>query len=294
MDLIRLLFKVALIVIAIIIITLWFYPSNEDFRLENPFWNGLKKVNQEFSLLPLRNLADLNTHPGGKTLIIVPYLSFTPNELDLISKFVSEGGLLILTDDFGYGNQILEHLGIKTRFSGALLFDPLFNYKNRWFPKISHLTQNELTSNVNHLVLNHATVLLNVETQDVLAKSSSFSFLDENDNKKHDETEPVGPLPVVAKTNVGKGILILISDPSLFINSMIEMEGNNKFISNLFINSSKPIFITQTHLPQSNLHKTKDLLTMIRNHLMTPIGTFVALILIITLTFLPLWRRRRL
>jgi len=282
------------IALAIILATaVWFFPSDEDFRTENPFWNGTKDISSITPASPLESLSELPISPQGVTLILIPYLNFTLAELEELNNFVTRGGTLVLADDYGYGNQILEHLGLKARFSGQPLLDPLINYKNKWFPQVSHLKSSPVTLNTERLVFNHATCLTDVETADALARSSSFSFLDLNGNQTWEEDEPTGPLPVISQHNLGSGQIILIADPSIFINSMQMLESNYNFIQNIAAITTSNLLIDQSHLPPSNLHQTKNLLTYIRGSLTTPLGTLGLVILALTITLMPLWHKKK-
>ena len=197
MNLHRFLVMLTLFLALALAVTIWFFPSNEDFRTENPFWNGSKEISFSHQVSPLESLANLPSSPRGSTLIIIPYLEFSPAELEALDSFVTLAGTMVLADAYGYGNQVLRHLGLKGQFSGQTLLDPLANDKNQWFPRIYHFKASSFTSNIDSLVLNHATCLTDVEANDILASSSSFSFLDLNDNQTRDEDEPAGPLPVI-------------------------------------------------------------------------------------------------
>jgi len=269
-----------------LVAVMWFVPTNEDFRTDNPFWNGTKEATFSHSFSPLETLSSLPSSPEGSTLILIPYLDFSPTELETVRNFIIQGGTLILADDYGYGNQILAYLGFRTRFSGQPLLDPLINYKTEWFPQISRFKLGSLTGNIDTLVLNHATCLVDVEAADVLASSSSFSFLDLNGNQIREESEPAGPLPVIAQHNLGSGQVILIADPSLFINGMETLGDNDKFIQNLTTLTTSDILI-------DHLHQTKNLLASIRGALITPGGTLGMVVLVLAITLMPLWRERR-
>ncbi len=291
MRLHRFLVILTIALVIILAIVVWFFPSNEDFRADNPFWNGTKDISSLIPASPLESLSDLPISPEGSTLILIPYLDFTPAELEGLNSFVTKGGTLVLADDYGYGNQVLEYLGLKARFSGQTLLDPLFSYKNKWFPRISHTISSPVTSNTESLILNHATCLIDVETDDVLALSSSFSFLDLNGNRGWDEDEPTGPLPVISHHNLGSGQIILVSDPSIFINSMETIESNSDFVQNLAAITTSRLIIDQSHLPPSNLHQTKNLLADIRGFLIAPVGTLGLVILALTITLMPIWHK---
>jgi len=292
-ELRRFLVILTIALVILLIITIWFFPSNEDFRVENPFWNGTRDVSASYPALPLQSLADLPPSPQGATLILIPYLNCTPAELGQLNSFVNRGGTLVLADDYGHGNQILEYLGLRVRFSGQTLLDPLVNYKNKQFPKIIHLKPSPLTHNTQSLVFNHATSLANVATANTLALSSSFSFLDLNGNRIWEEGEPTGPLPVISHHSLGSGQVILVADPSLFINSMETIEGNDSFIQNIAAATATSLYMDQSHLPPSELHQTKSLLTQIRGFLATPWGTSGLVILALIIALKPVWHKKK-
>ena len=278
--------------ILVVVIAAWFLPLDEDFRVENPIWNGSKNLSASYPVQSLESFAELPLSPRGTTLILVPYLNLTSVELEQLNSFISEGGRLILADDYGHGNQILEYLGLEVRFSGEVLVDPLINYKTKDFPKIIHFKSDLLTINTESLVLNHATCLVNTQDNSVIALSSSFSFLDRNENGTYEDDELSGPLPVICYKTLGDGQVVLVADPSLFINSMNAIDENEGFIQNI-ADTTTSLYIDQSHLPPSDLHQTKTLLARGRGYLASPLMTagLVALVVIITLE--PVWYKRK-
>jgi hypothetical protein len=287
----RFLLIVTIALVLVLIIAVWFFPSNDDFRVENPFWNGTRDMSLSYLALPLPSLSDLPTSPQGATLILIPYLDCTIEELQQVNSFVTRGGRLVLADDYGHGNHILEYLGLRARFSGQVLLDPLVYYQNRQFPKIIHLEPGPLTSHTESLILNHATCLVNVTAAETLALSSSFSFLDLDGNQIWEEGEPTGPLPVISQHNLGKGQVILAADPSLFINSMETIEGNDSLMRNIAATTTR-LYLDQSHLPPSELHQTKSLLITIRHRLATPWGTSGLVILALIIVLKPVWHKK--
>jgi hypothetical protein len=284
---------ITMAIVIILTIVVWFSPSNDDFRTDNPLWNGAKNISSSYPVSPINSLSDLPPPPQRSTLILIPYLNFTTTELDELNSFVTQGGTLILADDYGHGNQVLEHLGLKARFSGQPLLDPLANHKNQWLPQVFRLDPDSVTTNTEILVFNHATILIDVETTDVLALSSSFSFLDRNGNQTQEEDEPAGPLPVISNHSLDHGQIILIADPSIFINSMETLKNNYNFIQNIASINTANLFMDQSHLPRSSLLQAKALLADIRSFFFTPIATLGLVILALTITLMPLWRERR-
>ena len=270
----------------------WVLPLDEDFRVENPLWNGLKNIGESHTVESLEFFSELPASPRGATLIVVPYLEFTPEELTQLDRFVSDGGRVILADDYGYGNQSLEYMDSEVRFSGDVLLDPLANYKSQYLPKIIHFNPDPLTINLESLGFNHATCLLNTDNTGVLALSSSFSFLDINSDGIFNDNEPVGPLPVIYRHTRNEGEIILVADPSLFINSMNPIDENGAFIQNI-VDSTTSLYIDQSHLPPSDLHQTKDLISRGREYLTEPLVTAGLVTLAIVVTLKPVWYRKK-
>ncbi len=224
-------------------------------------------------------------------LLLIPELGFNAAELEELHMFIRNGGTLILADDFGFGNQVLESLDTPIRFSGKLLIDPILNYRNPALPKIARFEKSQVTDNISSLSLNYATTLDNTPGNEVLGASSSFSFQDNNGNRSWNPDEPSGPLTVMAAHAIGSGRLIILSDPSIFINGMLTKDDNLRLLTN--ITELAPVFyFDQSHLPDSRLHQAKTYLEVIRAFLKTPAGTVGLIIAGLWLTTLPLWYKR--
>ncbi len=293
MELRKLLFITCLVVGLGVLAIAWFFPINDDFRIENPFWNGCRDIKADVTLGTLESLTSLPDLPPESTVILVPYSEFSLEELDEIKSFVASGGRLVIADDYGCGNQVLEYLGLAARFSGQPMLDPLHCYKNSRLPVIYHFKQDSLTASIFSLTLNHATCLENVAVNDALAVSSSFSFLDNNGNGKWDQGENTGPLPVMSRQTLGKGSVVLISDPSVLINSMEGMEGNHQFLVNLVKSSKEQAVIDQSHLPPSNLTETKSVLEVVREAIREPFHALGVIALVVIVITIPVWRKEK-
>lgn len=282
-----------LIILLSLTVAVWFYPPNGDFRVENPFWNGLSVLTDQTLAVPVSSISDLPESGAGTVLFMVPYLQYSFEELNQIRSYVSTGGTLILADDYGYGNQILDSFGLNVEFSGEALLDPLFNYRGKWLPKIVDFEDSAASANVSSVVFNHATVLEHVEDLDVIAYSSSFSFLDLDGDEAWSEGEPYGPFPVAATTSFGAGKLVVVSDPSFLINGVLSLDDNLLFTANLVsLGGNLEVYIDQSHLPQSPLDQTKAYLAVVYGLVATPLGTLTLIVLVLALTLIPFWKRR--
>lgn len=264
-------------VLGVLLIALvWFYPLAQDFHPENPFWNGLSSFVRDYRV-SLVTPETLPLAPGGTALVMIPRRPLAPGELEAARRYVSGGGRLLLMDDFGWGNQVAEGLRLEARFAAKPLLDPLVNYdKNRNFPTAAQARQ-EREEPV-RVVLDRPTSLTGVPPGYVLASSSRFSFLDLNDNRIWDEGEPTGPLAVAAQVPLGEGTVVLVADPSVLINSMLER--NRIFVDVLL--GGRETLLYAYNLPQDPLTASKKSLEVVHNALVSPVG----LLLSVTLTVL--------
>ena len=124
----------------------------------------------------------------------------------------------------------------------------------------------------------------------MIAWSSPFSFLDENQNGYWDGEETKGSFPVVAEFDMGKGDFILVADPSILISSMVNIDDNWQFLTNLV---QGQILLDQSHLPEAALDEAKGALEVTRNALATIGATLTLIVLILALTLRPIWHRGR-
>ncbi len=259
---------VGVLVLIISLACVWFSPSVQDFMAANQMWNGISRFSRDYHATNVDSLAP-SQMPDSGTLVAVPYLSYSVTDLEAIRAFVEKGGTLLLMDDFGYGNTVLEYLGIPERFSHQPLLDPLFCYKNPALPLITDFTP--AIPGVKEVLMNHASTLVSVPEEAVVARSSSSSFLDLNGNSVYDEGEPKGPFAVAAKVKVGDGIVALVSDPSTAINSMVSRFDNRAFIDALSANAAGGPFVFDTsHLAKAPLDVSKTKLTNLRNWFANP------------------------
>ncbi len=225
--------------------------TNTDFSIYNTNWNGCSKLtvrtykigellpsisvkNTDTDILVVHNSFvnyDLKSNRSSM-LIIGPSLTFSDEEANYIQHFLSDGGKVLLADDFGTGNDLLRKINSTSRFSSSLLIDLAYEKKPQ-YGVVFDFQEHTITANVSRILLNYATSLLAGRNATVLARSSTGSWLDSNMNGKMDDQEKKGPLPVLAIERYGDGELILLSDPSVLINLMYKYLDNSILNDNL-------------------------------------------------------------
>ncbi|MEJ5292198.1 MAG: DUF4350 domain-containing protein [Candidatus Methanosuratincola sp.] len=213
----------ALVVIAAIVATV---PSVDDFSLDNPYWNGMSSA---ASALRLSDRSGARPDPSWALIIAGPDVQFDADRVSELRSFLEDGGCLLLLDDFGTGNSLLEGLGVGVRINGSVLADPLFMHKSQRLPRASPAGG---TSGQGDIFLDYASVLevgggSHGGEVSVLYESSPFSYLDVDTDGRRGPDEPTGPFPVAAEVVYGKGKLVVVSDSSLLINSVLEIGGYN-------------------------------------------------------------------
>ncbi|MGA9139013.1 MAG: DUF4350 domain-containing protein [Methanocella sp.] len=229
--------NVVLLVAIIIVIVLLigrFNFSEADFSIYNPAWNGITQFPNNNSVNLLYSISDISgVGENNLVLIINPTRNFTADESIQALSFMYRGGTIVLMDDFGTANTLLNDIGSPITIYQAPLCDDNDYYKRPSFPVITTINQTGLMSNVTKIMLNHPTALNVTVNAIILATSSSFSWIDANANTIIDQKEVYGKYPVMARADYGAGQLYVASDPDILVNVMINEGNNSVFASNI-------------------------------------------------------------
>ena len=233
------------------------YPNIDDLWVENPFWNGLSTFYTMYKPVRMSDYSQLEGvyNPGNSTLFIIgPYREFTEMERFSLVGYLARGGSLVLADDFGTGNKMLESLGLSVRFDTGLLRDPIFREKNSHMPRA---TTNLV--GLGFIVLNYPTVLSGVNSGAVSVWSSPLSYISvDGDPSVFDS------YPIMARFSFSDGRVTVLSDSSVFINSMLDKGDNLELLKSL---ARGTIIIDEAHSAQSRLSTVKSFLTKTYNYL---------------------------
>lgn len=130
---------------------------------------------------------------------------------DEIGKFMRAGGRLVLLDDFGRGDTVLRQFGMDR--IGTPKHPAEFLRNNPAFALAEPASAHPVVSDVRRVVTNHATGLTHPDLSPVLRIRA--------------EGEP--DVVVAVAGAVGKGRLLIASDPSIVMNSMLRYAGNKAF-----------------------------------------------------------------
>ncbi|MFP4050577.1 MAG: DUF4350 domain-containing protein [Thermoplasmata archaeon] len=222
--------------------------TDADFSVYNPGWNGCSdlavRTNQVGKFTPnlelesgesmdvtQKELTQYSLSANGSSLVILgPKQNFTESETEYIDSFMKKGGIVVLSDDFGSGNSLLNGLNTSSRFIGDPVLDLSFEKKPD-FGVAYNVRDSDITQNVSYVLLNKPTGIVPGRNAKSYMNSSEASWIDRNNNGMNDPGEERRHIPLLTMEEYGEGKLILVSDPSIFINSMRE-ELDNRILTN--------------------------------------------------------------
>ena len=223
--------------------------SAAAFGSYNPAWDGASQLRDvaettgtDTRILTNASAYDTAEPDGTVAVVLSPDESYSAVERARVRTFVRDGGTLLVAEDFGStGNALLTGVGSAVRVDGRTLRDEQAYYRSPALPVVSDVAAHPLTTGVDQVTLNRGTAIVPANRSTVgeanvtvLANSSKFSYLDTNGNAGLDEEERLRARPVVTVEQVGEGRVVVVSDPSAFINAMLERSGNRRLATNVF------------------------------------------------------------
>jgi len=214
--------------------------SASAFGAFNYGWDGttdLRGVAEETTeSAVLEDTSAYERLPGEGSLVVVlgPTDRYSQAERERIEAFVRRGGTLLVGGDFGTaGNDLLAGIGASTRIDGALLRDERHYAQSPSLPIARNVTGIE---GVEELALNYPSAVTVPEDANVsvLARTSTYAYADANRNGELDDSETMRSYPILTREPIGTGAVLTLSDPSVFINSMLDRGDNRELAGSLF------------------------------------------------------------
>ncbi|WP_301663409.1 DUF4350 domain-containing protein [Methanoculleus frigidifontis] len=219
--------------------------TTEEYSRYNIQWNGtsiFSDLAEERGAVEVRSPDDLAGYTGACLLLIAPDTDFDDAAAGAYRSFLERGNTIVLADDFGTGNQILGALGSEIRILPGNLSSMDMEYSDP-HTVIAYRTANAtLVDGVETLMLNRPAAL---EGGEILVQTSILSWIDADGNRHIDAAETLGKYGVVARESVGAGEIYVISDPSLFINTMVGLDSvrdNHRLIGNI-LEGGRPLLL---------------------------------------------------
>lgn len=188
-----------------------------DFATTNDQWNGtsglLEVGREQDAEVEVVTRLDLGTlTPADGLLVLYPTEEMPAGEL---SAFMRAGGRVALADDYGAGDSLLGLFRIGRADPNADATDVLRLRGNRALLVARPESPHPLGDGVSSLVTNHPRVLFHADLEPIFTLGAGQA--------------------VVLAGAVGQGRFVAIGDPSIFINNMLQLDGNRRFASNLLL-----------------------------------------------------------
>jgi hypothetical protein len=250
----------AVVVVALLISVPLLNTTKEDFSTYNTAWNGASEAKalasgDGYTTRSVFALSEIGSSGGGVLFMLNPNSSagFSASDASALQSFVQNGGVLVLANDFGNGNAVLSGLGVsgEARFNGSLLEDNVSKGVDAAHPLITDVNASGLTAGVHELYFNYGTALdTSGNNVTVLARSAPTSYLLAPAGGKVNAT--TGAHSVLATLDYGNGRIVLLSDPSVFINDMLGQADNQQLLTSMVANltggnTAVPIMFDESH-----------------------------------------------
>ena len=241
--------------------------STAAFGPYNPSWDGAAELRQGIESEPgveselIRDTARYEASEPEETVafVVAPDEPYAEEDAERVRRFVEEGGTLVVLENFGTnGNELLAAVSAETRVDGVLLRDEQEHYRGPTMPVATGVTDHPYTEGVDRLTLNHASALEvpdeadEGETADgadeptVLVRTSEYAYRDTNGNGDLDDDETLDAYPVAAVENVSDGRVVVVGDPSIAINAMLDEPDNRAFLRGTYADADR-VLIDASH-----------------------------------------------
>ena len=252
----------AVVIVALIISVPVLNTTKEDFSTYNTAWNGASDAkalasSDGYTASTVFALSEIRSSGGGVLFMLNPNSSvgFSASDASTLQSFVTNGGVLVLANNFGNGNAVLSGLGVlgEARFNGSLLEDNVSKGVAAALPLITDVTASGLTAGVHELYFNYGTALdVPGNNVTVLARSAPTSYLLAPAGGNATVNATTGAHPVLATLDYGNGRIVLLSDPSVFSNDMLGQADNQQLLTSMFANltggnTAVPIMFDESH-----------------------------------------------
>ncbi len=211
--------------------------SSASLGAYNPSWDGTSGIRTTADATGVESIIAQNsttyeetTAEGTVAVVLSPDRQYNERAAGRVTSFVRSGGTLVVAEDYGqHGNELLAAAGTEARINGTALRDEQQAGPSPAFPHATPTANHTYTENVSMIVLNHGSTV-DSGNATTLMSSSEFSYHDTNGNERLDDSEILDRRPVVTIEPVGDGHVLVVSDPGIFLNSMLERGDNEAFL----------------------------------------------------------------
>jgi hypothetical protein len=281
----------AILLGAVLILTVHLSANDLEFSRYNNDWNGTSDFFaglDRHQVVMITDPAQLASYRNNTILLVIaPFRQPKAAEISAYRAFAERGNTLFLADDFGTGNSILRGLDSRIIILEGNLSSIDQEYADPYSVAVYRRANGSITTRAMTLVLNRPAALDGGET---IFMTSLLSWIDENGDKRINADEVMGQFPVMAEEQIGRGKLIVLSDPSIFINAMQEPDqtGDNRLFIQDLVTGNRTVLIDQMNSRTRDAEGISEILHLIR----TTISIELLILALLVLTAVWAWRKR--
>ena len=194
--------------------------TDNEFARNNINWNGTSIFFSDLEKHTVHEIYSTDNLAGWNNttlLLIAPKGEYSSAQMSALRNYIHRGNTLFLVDDFGSGNTILKEVGSSITILPEHLLSLDQAYRDPALIVTSPVREHPLTKGVESIVLDHSGV---IQGGEILMQSSLMSWVDKNQDRRVSSGEPFGRYATLTWEKAGMGEIIVLSDPSIFINSM--------------------------------------------------------------------------
>jgi hypothetical protein len=269
---------------AALILTGHLTSNSLEFSRYNSGWNGTSQFFSDLDRNRVVEISDpehLSSYQTNATLLIIaPGRKPTVKEGASYRAFVERGNTIILADDFGTGNATLRAIGSHIDLQPVSLASVDREYADSYLVVVYNSENGTPLENVKKLLLNRP-VPLNGGT--VLVRTSIMSWIDTNSDRRITGNEELGSFAVISSENIGRGRIIVIADPSIFVNSMYaeEQRSDDRLLIRNIVNQRDVVLIDQMNSRTRYAEGLNEILHVIRTNVLVELVIFAVLLLLV-------------
>jgi len=281
----------AVLLAAAFMLVMHLSTNTMEFSRYNTGWNGSSSFFSDLDRHRSREISDPEKLTGyfhnTTLLIIAPQRPPTAQEIAAYRAFLREGNTIFLADDFGTGNEILAGTGSRISILPGNLSSLDRRYMDPYSVIAYRTTEESPVALPADIALNRPAPL---DGGSPLMLTSVMSWTDANGDRRLNVGEDMGTMPVMATDSTGPGQLIVLSDPSIFINSMYSREenGNNRYLIQTIVTRDGPVLIDQMNSRTADASGLGEILHVIR----TTITIEIFIICLLMLGMAGAWKKK--
>lgn len=276
---------------AILVFFVHISSNNLDFSMDNTGWNGTSRFFSDLDRHRVERIAgpaQLSTRKDNATLLLIaPARLPSGPEISAYRAFLDHGNTMVIADDFGTGNAILQGIGSSISILPGNLSSIDREYADSYSVVVYQALNASPVENVKSLLLNRPASL---KGGTPLMRTSTLSWVDMNGDRRINNNEVLGVSVVMASDPLWQGRLVVLSDPSIFINAMADAgqaHDNRQLIRNLK-DRPGPLLIDEMNSRTRDAGGVGEILHVIRTTLIIKVLMVSVLVLIIAWV----WKRK--